>query len=85
LENLTSDDIANLKKKLGLSSGLQPDNYDDEVFFEPDYNDYDECPITRNQPRPNLRVQVNAYDVSDSLVIKIKIILLKTKICLRAC
>jgi hypothetical protein len=42
LENFTSDDIAQLKKKLGLSSGLQPDNYDDEVFFEPDYNDFDE-------------------------------------------
>ncbi|XP_045203381.2 uncharacterized protein LOC123556600 [Mercenaria mercenaria] len=41
---------------------MHPENYDDEAFFQPDYDDFD----SYNQPRPNLRVQIDAEDVSDS-------------------
>lgn len=64
LDKLTSEDVANLKKKLGLglSTGLHPENYDDESFFQPDYEDFEGL----NQNRPNLRVQIDADDISDS-------------------
>lgn len=78
LENLSKSDIENLRKKLGLSTPNAPSTstqprplqefvLEDESSFVPDYLDEEEDSFpchARN--RPNIHVEVNASDISDS-------------------